>query len=90
MHHMLGGVRHLVWDFGYGMEPATRITMARFTLVGSVALTACDLGRRPPPALEATPMADTADTPLDAHAACPGQGSRRRPDTVRTIGCCTA
>ena len=20
MHHMLGGVRHLVWDFGYGME----------------------------------------------------------------------
>jgi succinate dehydrogenase / fumarate reductase cytochrome b subunit len=22
MHHMLGGVRHLVWDFGHGMEPA--------------------------------------------------------------------
>ena len=21
MHHMLGGVRHLVWDFGHGMEP---------------------------------------------------------------------
>ena len=39
MHHMLGGVRHLVWDFGHGMEPAQRINMARFTLVGSVALT---------------------------------------------------
>jgi succinate dehydrogenase / fumarate reductase cytochrome b subunit len=39
MHHMLGGVRHLVWDFGYGMEPVTRIAMARYTLVASVALT---------------------------------------------------
>ena len=39
MHHMLGGVRHLVWDFGYGMEPDQRINMARFTLIGSVALT---------------------------------------------------
>jgi succinate dehydrogenase / fumarate reductase cytochrome b subunit len=39
MHHMLGGVRHLVWDFGHGMEPAERINMARFTLVGSIALT---------------------------------------------------
>lgn len=39
MHHMLGGVRHLVWDFGHGMEPGTRRNMARFTLVGSVALT---------------------------------------------------
>ena len=39
MHHMLGGVRHLVWDFGHGMEPGQRINMARFTLIGSVALT---------------------------------------------------
>jgi succinate dehydrogenase cytochrome b subunit len=39
MHHMLGGVRHLVWDFGHGMEPGTRMQMARFTLIGSVALT---------------------------------------------------
>ena len=39
VHHMLGGVRHLVWDFGHGMEAAQRINMARFTLVGSVALT---------------------------------------------------
>jgi succinate dehydrogenase / fumarate reductase cytochrome b subunit len=39
LHHMLGGIRHLVWDFGHGMEPGTRIAMARYTLVGSVALT---------------------------------------------------
>jgi succinate dehydrogenase / fumarate reductase, cytochrome b subunit len=39
MHHMLGGVRHLVWDFGRGMEPGTRMNMARFTLIGSVTLT---------------------------------------------------
>ena len=39
LHHMLGGIRHLVWDFGHGMEPGTRMAMARYTLVGSVALT---------------------------------------------------
>ncbi|MET0430014.1 MAG: succinate dehydrogenase, cytochrome b556 subunit [Microvirga sp.] len=39
LHHMLGGVRHLVWDFGHGMEPGTRIAMARFTLIGSITLT---------------------------------------------------
>ena len=39
LHHMLGGVRHLVWDFGHGMEPGTRMNMARFTLIGSAALT---------------------------------------------------
>jgi succinate dehydrogenase / fumarate reductase cytochrome b subunit len=39
MHHMLGGIRHLVWDFGHGMEPGQRINMARFTLFGSIALT---------------------------------------------------
>jgi succinate dehydrogenase / fumarate reductase cytochrome b subunit len=39
MHHMLGGVRHLVWDFGRGMEPGERMNMARFTLIGSITLT---------------------------------------------------
>ena len=39
VHHMLGGVRHLVWDFGHGMEPGTRINMARYTLAGSIILT---------------------------------------------------
>ena len=39
LHHLLGGVRHLVWDFGHGMEPGTRMAMARYTLFGSVGLT---------------------------------------------------
>ena len=39
MHHMLGGVRHFVWDFGHGMGATERLALARFTLVGSVALT---------------------------------------------------
>ena len=39
LHHMLGGIRHLIWDTGVGYEPGTRIQMARMTLVGSVVLT---------------------------------------------------
>jgi succinate dehydrogenase / fumarate reductase, cytochrome b subunit len=39
LHHMIGGVRHLIWDFGHGMEPAQRINMARFTPVASTILT---------------------------------------------------
>jgi succinate dehydrogenase / fumarate reductase cytochrome b subunit len=39
LHHMLGGVRHLVWDFGHGMGPGERFAMARFTLYASVPLT---------------------------------------------------
>ncbi len=23
MQHMIGGIRHLIWDFGYGMEPGS-------------------------------------------------------------------
>lgn len=39
MQHMVGGVRHLFWDFGHGMGADTRRNMARFTPVGSVVLT---------------------------------------------------
>ena len=39
MHHMLGGVRHLVWDTGVGFEPGRRMQMAKFTLIGSSVLT---------------------------------------------------
>jgi succinate dehydrogenase / fumarate reductase, cytochrome b subunit len=39
VHHMLGGVRHLVWDFGHGMEPGQRFWMARLTLYASIPLT---------------------------------------------------
>jgi len=38
-HHMLGGIRHFVWDTGRGMEPGTRDAIAWATLAGSVALT---------------------------------------------------
>ncbi len=24
IHHMLGGIRHLIWDAGYGFEPNER------------------------------------------------------------------
>src|SRR5918911_2180987 len=39
MQHMIGGIRHLIWDFGYGMEPGTRMNMARGTLIAAALLT---------------------------------------------------
>lgn len=39
MHHMLGGIRHLVWDTGAGMEKHTAIRFAWLTLAGSILLT---------------------------------------------------
>lgn len=39
LHHMLGGVRHLIWDTLHGFEPAEREMLTLATLVGSVALT---------------------------------------------------
>ena len=39
LHHLLGGVRHLIWDLGYGFEPSEREFLALSTIVGSVALT---------------------------------------------------
>lgn len=39
MHHMLGGVRHLTWDTGFGFEPGMRMSMARMTLILSPVLT---------------------------------------------------
>ena len=39
MHHMLGGVRHLTWDTGFGFEPGTRMQLARMTLILSPVLT---------------------------------------------------
>ena len=40
IHHLLGGLRHLVWDTGRGLDLRTANFMARTTLVGSIALTA--------------------------------------------------
>lgn len=39
MHHMLGGVRHLIWDTGTGLEKQTASRIAWATLAGSVVLT---------------------------------------------------
>ena len=39
MHHMLGGIRHLIWDSIHGFEPAEREMLALSTLVGSIAFT---------------------------------------------------
>ena len=39
VHHMLGGIRHLIWDLLYGFEPAEREMLARATIVGSVVIT---------------------------------------------------
>ena len=39
MHHMLGGIRHLIWDTVHGLEPAEREMLALSTLVGSIAFT---------------------------------------------------
>lgn len=37
--HMLGGIRHLVWDTGRGLEKGTRNQLAMATVVGSAVLT---------------------------------------------------
>ena len=39
MFHMLGGVRHLIWDTGSYLEKHTATRLAVATLVGSVVLT---------------------------------------------------
>lgn len=39
IHHMLGGIRHLIWDTGRGFDLPTVEILARATLGGSIALT---------------------------------------------------
>ena len=46
MHHMLGGMRHLIWDTGAGLEKHTASRLAWATLAGSIVLTLADLDRR--------------------------------------------
>ncbi len=38
-HHLLGGLRHALWDAGYGLDDPMRETLAQATLIGGVALT---------------------------------------------------
>src|SRR5690348_1553588 len=39
IHHMLGGIRHLIWDTGRGFGEHEREWLARATIIGSVVLT---------------------------------------------------
>src|ERR1700674_1871194 len=39
LHHTLGGIRHLIWDTGHGLEPAEREMLTLATLIGSVVFT---------------------------------------------------
>ena len=39
LHHMLGGVRHFIWDMGHGLDHPGREYLAQATLVGGLALT---------------------------------------------------
>jgi succinate dehydrogenase / fumarate reductase, cytochrome b subunit len=39
IHHMLGGIRHLIWDTGHGLTPAEREWLVRANLAGSIVLT---------------------------------------------------
>ena len=39
IHHMLGGIRHFIWDTGRGFAPDQRQMLARATIAGSVSLT---------------------------------------------------
>jgi succinate dehydrogenase / fumarate reductase cytochrome b subunit len=38
-HHMLGGVRHALWDSGWGMDDPQREWLAQGTLIGGAVLT---------------------------------------------------
>ena len=39
MHHMLSGVRHLVWDLGYGFKASEREWLTWAALIGGIVLT---------------------------------------------------
>ncbi|MHB0950680.1 MAG: succinate dehydrogenase, cytochrome b556 subunit [Allorhizobium sp.] len=39
LHHMLGGLRHLLWDLGYGFEKSFSTKLAKANFAGSVVLT---------------------------------------------------
>jgi succinate dehydrogenase / fumarate reductase cytochrome b subunit len=39
LHHMLGGIRHLIWDTGHGFSPGEREWLSLATAVGSISLT---------------------------------------------------
>jgi succinate dehydrogenase / fumarate reductase cytochrome b subunit len=40
IHHMLGGIRHLIWDTGHGLDKLSIEIFAWATIIGSTLLTA--------------------------------------------------
>jgi succinate dehydrogenase / fumarate reductase cytochrome b subunit len=38
-HHLLGGIRHIIWDTGHGFEHPQREWLAQATLIGGIVLT---------------------------------------------------
>ena len=38
-HHLIGGIRHFIWDAGYGMDHPQREYLAQATLAGGIGLT---------------------------------------------------
>ncbi len=39
LHHLFGGLRYLLWDLGYGLEPAEREWLVRANIICSIAAT---------------------------------------------------
>ena len=39
LHHLLGGLRYLLWDLGYGMGPEEREWLVRANIIGSLVFT---------------------------------------------------
>jgi succinate dehydrogenase cytochrome b subunit len=39
IHHMLGGLRHFIWDTGHGLDAPQRDILAMATLAGSITIT---------------------------------------------------
>lgn len=39
LHHMVGGLRHFVWDTGHGYDPQTRMNLAKYSVFVSGGLT---------------------------------------------------
>ena len=38
-HHMLGGIKHFIWDSGNGLEPDTRTMLSWLNVIGGLVLT---------------------------------------------------
>lgn len=39
LHHMVGGLRHFVWDLGHGYDPVSRMSLAKYSVFVSGGLT---------------------------------------------------